>query len=603
VAFTFSIAASNKTIQPDWRISETMNGRNVMTFSVLSSDGLYRPSSRAVVAFAQDATTLFGGTVYDMDEAGLGGYGVTAIVTKVGAVDYNELPERRQVEFTVPAGSTLKQALTQTVAYLSGYSVTLDAAQANGPTLTDALAFEFGPLTAALNKLSVITGYAWEIDYSGVLSMFAPGTLPSGLTRAAPFNIAADDGNVIGDIAVSPSLSSFANTIIVRFTESARAAYAFLSATGNFSNGEQVVVGGRTYTFQTSLTDSNGNVAIGVDAETSLTNLAAAIVLGSGAGSAYAASMTVNGSVEGYMQSASLMAARALSVGSSGNTIACTTTAVDASWITEGGGATATLLFGADESLSNLVTATSGPAAADLVERVIPHPEVRDTAMAQALADGYLVRSLVTPREIRYTTLQSGVHPGQQQTIVESRRDLNATCLITAVDVTATGNVLRYDVTAVEGLVIAPSFMDVYRSWGGASTGVSGSVSLDPGGSTGISGTHNLGGTDVSSVPMAATPVARAVWNSNRFTARSSFTALIRVWPWARSAGVVATAILRNLTDSINVGTVVGDAVTSRPATAKTFNAAIVEGKEYELWIITDTASESGYLIGTLEAA
>lgn len=487
MAFTFTVAGVAKSLQPGWRVSETLNGRNTMTFSVLSLDGTYRPASRAAVVFDDGGTTLFAGTIHDKDEAGLGGYGVTPISTSCGATDYNALPDRRQVELTIPAGSTLKQALVLVTAYLSGYSVTLHASQVDGPTFTDALVFEFGPLTSVLNKLSVITGYTWNISYTSVLRMRAPGA------EAAPFNIAAGDGNTIGDITVSPSLSDYANQVIVRFSEAARAAYAFLSASGNFANTETVTVGGKVYTFQTVLTNVDGNVLIGADAEASLTNLSNAITLGSGSGTTYAAAMSVNGSVTALMQSASLMKAVALASGVSGNSIACTETAANASWITEGGGGTTTLLFGADESLTNFVTATSSPAAADLVEAVFSHPEVRDTATAQALADGYLDRSVVEPREIRYRTLVSGLHPGMSQTIVEAKRSLNASCLITSVDITANGNVLWYDVTASEGLVIPTDYKETFRSWNGSGSGAGVSAVLSGGGGGTLSGSGTIG--------------------------------------------------------------------------------------------------------------
>jgi len=601
VALTFTIAGVAKSLQPGWRVSETLNGRNVMTFSVVSLDGTYRPAARAAVAFAQDATTLFAGTIHDKDEAGLGGYGVTPITTSCGATDYNALPDRRQVELTIPAGSTLLVALGLVTAYLSGYSVTLHAAQVAGPTFASKLVFEFGSLTSVLDKLSVITGYTWAIDYTKVLRMRAPGT------EAAPFNIAAGDGNTIDDITVSPSLSDFANQVIVRFTEAARPAYAFLSATANFANLETVTVGGKAYTFQTVLTNVDGNVFIGATAEASLTNLAAAIALGSGSGTSYAALMSVNGSVTGYLQSSTLMKAEALAVGSTGNTIACTETAANASWITEGGGGTTTLLFGADEALTNSVTATASPApaAADLVQAVYAHPDVRDTATAQSLAAGYLVRSLVEPREIRYRTLTSGLHPGQSQTITEARRSLSGSALITAVDITAVGNVLWYDVTAVEGLVIVPDYRDTFRGWngGGTGAGISAAISGGGGSTTVLSAPVGLGGVDTAAVPMAATPVYVDVWNCLPFYPSATMVVTVRVWLWARDAGVAVTARLRNVTDSTTVGTSSSVTATARPASPQTFDCALVSGKEYRLQITSNSASKSAYGLGTLEAA
>lgn len=63
------------------------------------------------------------------------------------------------------------------------------------------------------------------------------------------------------------------------------------------TDGETVVVGGKTYTFQTTLTDVDGNVQLGQDHQGTAANLVAAINLGSGAGVAYADSMTRNPAV------------------------------------------------------------------------------------------------------------------------------------------------------------------------------------------------------------------------------------------------------------------------------------------------------------------
>lgn len=65
----------------------------------------------------------------------------------------------------------------------------------------------------------------------------------------------------------------------------------------NVSNGDTVTIGGKVYTFQTTLTDVDGNVDIGADDDGTAANLAAAINLGAGAGTAYAASMTKHPSV------------------------------------------------------------------------------------------------------------------------------------------------------------------------------------------------------------------------------------------------------------------------------------------------------------------
>lgn len=67
-----------------------------------------------------------------------------------------------------------------------------------------------------------------------------------------------------------------------------------LTLAGNASNGETVTVNLRTYTFQTVLTNVNGNVLIGATASDTIDNLVAAINLAAGAGTLYAAATTIH---------------------------------------------------------------------------------------------------------------------------------------------------------------------------------------------------------------------------------------------------------------------------------------------------------------------
>lgn len=95
-------------------------------------------------------------------------------------------------------------------------------------------------------------------------------------------------------------------------------------------NTETVTIGGKVYTFQTTLTDVDGNVKIGADLATSISNLAAAIELGAGSGTAYAASMTRNPAVEVYSTSGTVLVVKA--PGGVANLIDTTETLTNASW-------------------------------------------------------------------------------------------------------------------------------------------------------------------------------------------------------------------------------------------------------------------------------
>ncbi len=73
-------------------------------------------------------------------------------------------------------------------------------------------------------------------------------------------------------------------------------------------NTETITVDGKAYTYQDTLTNVDGNVHIGADAEASLDNLVAAINLGAGAGTDYATLMTLHPTVIAVKRSAVLLA-------------------------------------------------------------------------------------------------------------------------------------------------------------------------------------------------------------------------------------------------------------------------------------------------------
>lgn len=92
---------------------------------------------------------------------------------------------------------------------------------------------------------------------------------------------------------------------------------------GTIANAETITVGGKVYTFQTTLTDVDGNVKIGADDDEDMDNLVAAINLGAGAGTAYAAAMTANPHVTAVADGASpnVVTVRAKVPGRIGNLI------------------------------------------------------------------------------------------------------------------------------------------------------------------------------------------------------------------------------------------------------------------------------------------
>jgi len=109
-----------------------------------------------------------------------------------------------------------------------------------------------------------------------------------------------------------------------------------LTLTGQPLDTETVEIGGKTYTFQTVLTDVDGNVLIGATASDSLDNLIAAINLDAGAGTLYATSMTLHPTVTAAAGAGDTMDVTAKAAGVAGDSITTTQTLTNGTW----GGAT-----------------------------------------------------------------------------------------------------------------------------------------------------------------------------------------------------------------------------------------------------------------------
>ena len=110
------------------------------------------------------------------------------------------------------------------------------------------------------------------------------------------------------------------------------AASGTLTASGTFTDTQTVVVGGKTYTTQTSLTNVDGNVLIGASAAATLQNLYDAINLTGTAGTQYATAMTANTRVKATAVTATTLVVTALTPGEVGNLIASTETQTNAAW-------------------------------------------------------------------------------------------------------------------------------------------------------------------------------------------------------------------------------------------------------------------------------
>jgi len=113
---------------------------------------------------------------------------------------------------------------------------------------------------------------------------------------------------------------------------SAASAASTLTFGANAADGNTVTIGTKTYTFQAVLTDVDGNVLLGGTASDSLDNLIAAINLGAGSGTVYAASTTANTDVSAAAGAGDTMDVTALTAGTWANLVATSTNVGSAAW-------------------------------------------------------------------------------------------------------------------------------------------------------------------------------------------------------------------------------------------------------------------------------
>jgi hypothetical protein len=611
MAFVLTIAGVEKSLQPGWSLERAANGRKVFTFMVLSLDGSYRPPVDAEVVLTRDATVEFGGVVQRPTESGLGGYAVTPIETHITAVDFNSLADRRYVTETI-SSRTLKAVLEVILPYLEG--VTLDPAQVDGPTLP-ALAYSYAKTVDVLNDLTVQSGgFLWEISGTKVLRMFMPGS------EAAPFDITVASGKAVGDIVVEPTRNGYANRIIVRYSDLPRTAYGYLTASANVQHGDTVTVGGKTYTFRLVLTDVANYVALGATYVESLQNLVAAIMLSTGAGTAYAASTTVNTQVTatvGLYRTHVVydtIRVQAITPGNVGNAIAVAATGGRVLWFDEADDAMTTLLYGSDVALGRVSIANDAAEqlAHGIWEALYDSPETTTLNGSDALAGLILARSIVTLKTVTYPTDTWGLQPGQTQTITIPTRNLSGTYLLTAVRSRELRNGhVRHDVTALEGIVWQNGgWRETWRSlFSGGAVGRGASVGAS--GSTTTRYAYFLGGSGVDAV-QSPTPTwvpasggqaigQGAIQVQLNTVPRGTQAATVTVRMKALDAGVGVTARLYDVTAAAACDGVSAEVVSTDWVTV-TFAVTLAVGSHlYELQVLAGAANSDVMATGYVE--
>lgn len=107
-----------------------------------------------------------------------------------------------------------------------------------------------------------------------------------------------------------------------------------LAFTANPAAAATITVGGKTYTIVVALTATPNQVLQGVDAETTINNLIAAINGGAGSGTVYSSTTLANANVYAEKFPGALLRASAIIAGVGGNAITATTSGVSGGWDT-----------------------------------------------------------------------------------------------------------------------------------------------------------------------------------------------------------------------------------------------------------------------------
>lgn len=227
---------------------------------------------------------------------------------------YIDLNETQRVLLSQENGKIAGHSAAGNISVVSLVATDLDAPTIAAATIDDPAA---GDLT--------IDGTNFLSTAPDVTTVRAFGAGVGDVTLTQDQIVAASPGaisdiEIIIDSTLLPSLLEYI------------ASSSTLTGTSNFGNTETVTIDTKVYTFQTTLTDVDGNVQIGGSLAASLLNLLNAINLTGTPGTDYALSMTLHPTVTATASDATTLDVEAKTPGTAGDTIATTETAANASW-------------------------------------------------------------------------------------------------------------------------------------------------------------------------------------------------------------------------------------------------------------------------------
>lgn len=456
--------AASHVLLEGFSIREVTNGVDTMTCRVGSVDASLRPVKRQEVLIKEDAVPIFGGVIRAARESGFGGFaaGHDAIVTEIEVDDFSQYFQRRFLSFTF-GGGTLKAFAIAFTAFFSSapFSITLDAAQVDGPTLP-AIVFENERGDDCLNFVAALTAkfgapFQWRIDFSKVWGFYQASSTP------APFDViesqfATVPESTTGDIVSEPTDDTYANKIIV------------VGGSGKVVTTTDVFTGnGVLTTFGPLKFKLTGPLA--PPPATSPPTVGAvgyAVVVVGGVNESIGVTGTTN--VNWWYDPSTREITRQIG-GAVPN------------------GVTVSIMY--DGQLLFTVTAQDNTeiAANGLWEDKVIDEQLEDMTLAQAVADAELARRLVQGKVVRFQTRRTpGPKPGQSLTITVPKRNLSGS--FTVVDVTTEyeegSDVLLRTVTCTSS--VFEHWRQTLTRWWSPNLGGQGGPGLAPAGASAVPG-------------------------------------------------------------------------------------------------------------------
>jgi hypothetical protein len=397
------------------------------TFDKTGGGGGYRPAIDHTVVVADGATTLFSGVITDIREQALSDASTgwdKGILSSLTCADQNGLLLRDTYTEEYADGTTLKQVLQDLIANpLSGRSITLDGAQANGPALTG---FKFADayIDDILNSLTTITGYVWDITPGKVLSMVAPGTVSCG------FSLTDGGGSIYGGVTIEQGRSE------------------------NYANRVTVVAGPAAQLLVTETIVGNGVLDHWTLTYTPVTNAAGFIVSA------------------GYVTDDGVFSP--LSQYSGGGTNWQWEAATNQLHRTAGAlpnTKVATLIYSAQFPISVTVNDAGEQAAHGIYARRFITEDVLDRPTAVQLATGLLSRSIASPQIVHVAHRKGLAKPGQSVVLTFSERNINSTYMIIEVSFwNEVDGSITYALGCVSGSTQPDSWVEYFKRGGSGST-------------------------------------------------------------------------------------------------------------------------------------